>query len=278
MSNTSEKLPAKRLKTAYVCCLVPVAAALAAFRLYVISTGKLSVFFAVITAVFAACCGLYAFFLRKSVGEGLRTGSPVVAFVSASAGLMCATVLVTSFFLEHTPDENAFISILCMVFAVLSAFYFLLSAASSTFLKRVNIAALFSMAVPLYFCLRTLNDFINVGGMPFAHSSAYHLLSMIVASLYFVTETRQIMGAERPFWMLFTGGSAVLLLSVYDIPVLVHFVQGLDVGAYTALQSLFSLTVILYIVIRIATCPLGAKTEAAAQEGAKKETGSVSEE
>ncbi len=277
MSNTTTNLPAKRLKTAYVCCLAPVAAALAAFRLYVISTGKLSVFFAVITALFAACCGLFAFFLRKSVGDGLRTGSPVVAFSAAAAGLLCATVLVTSFFLPHDPDENTFVSILCMVFAVLSAFYFLLSAASSTFSKRANLAALFSMAVPLYFCLRTLNDFINVGGMPFAHSSAYHLLSMIVAALYFVTETRQIMGAERPFWMLFTGGSAVLLLAVYDIPVCVHFVQGLDVGTYTALQSLFSVMIILYILVRIATCPLKAKAENAAPEDQKKETASVSE-
>ena len=265
----------RALKIAYVCCVAAAAAALSGFRLYVISTGKLSLFFAILTAVLAACCGLFAFFLRKDADEGLKTGSPVIAFASAIVGLLFATVLATSFFLEHEPDANVFISIACMVFAALSAFYFLLSAGSGAFFRNANLAALFSMAVPLYFSLRTLNDFINVGGMPFANSSAYHLVSMIAAALYFVAETRQIIGAERPFWMLFAGGSAVLTLCVYDIPVCVHFIQGMDVGAYTALQSVFSVAVALYILIRIALCPLKDRSGESGNE--KAETPSASE-
>ena len=55
--------------------------------------------------------------------------------------------------------------------------------------------------------------------------------------------------------LLLTGGTAFLLLCSYDIPVLVNYVRGIASEGYSAVQSLFSLSVIIYIAVRIVLLP-----------------------
>ena len=241
-----------RLKTGYLCFLIVAGVAAVGLRLYVISTEKLSILSAVLTAVFLACCGVFAFLFRKKTG-GIKLSTPLVTFSNAIVGLLMVTMLVSYFMMKRTADVNAVISIIMLVFSVLSSFYFLLAAASSSFCKKAGLFALFSMSVPLYFAFRSLNDYINVSTLPLHNSGAYHILGMIFAMLFFMSESKRLttVGGSG-FYMLF-GGAAFLLLAAYDVPNLVNYVHGLASSGYEAVQSLFSVSVMVYIAVRIAT-------------------------
>ena len=256
--NTMESTDRKTffaLKTAFMCFLAVASAGAVALRLYVISTDKLSTLSAVLTIVIAVCAGVFAFLLRKKAGDGIRTGSPLTAFAYAVAGFMAVTMIVCSFVIKRQPDKNSFIFILSLVFAVLASFYFLLSAASSSFCRKAGPFALFSLSAPLYFAFRALNDYINIGTMPFKNSGVYHLLGVIFTMLFFLLESRRLVSGGGTFLYLLTGGTAFLLLCSYDIPVLVNYVRGIASEGYSAVQSMFSLSVIIYIAVRIVLLP-----------------------
>ena len=241
-----------RLKTGYLCFLIAAGIATVGLRLYVISTEKMSVLSAVLTAVFLACCAVFSFFFRKKTG-GVKMSTPLVTFSNAVVGLLTVTMIVSYFVLKKEADVNAVISIIMLIFSVLSAFYFLLAAASGSFCRKTGMFALFSMSVPLYFAFRSLNDYINVSTLPLHNSGAYHILGMIFAMLFFMAESKRLTGAGGSFLYMTFGGAAFLLLAAYDIPNLVNYVRGLASGGYGAVQSLFSVGVMAYVAVRIAT-------------------------
>lgn len=253
--DTSVKSNFKTTKTAYLIYLLLSAAVVAGIRIYAVSTGKLSGLSAGITAVLIVGCGVFAFLLKKRAGKSPLHGTPLSVFAYAVVGFLMITMVVSSFIMKRKADSNTVIFILMTLFAVLSSVYCILAAASSRFSRNANLFVLFSLSVPIYFAFRTLNDYINVGTLPFQNSGAYHILGMIVAMLFFLSESKRLTGAGRPFFYLFLGGAAILFLCAYDVPVLVSFVQGLSSGGYEAVQSFLSLMVIVYAFVRIGSFP-----------------------
>ena len=251
----SAQSPAKTLKTAYILAVAVTAVALAGMRLYVISTGKFSTAFAVAAVLLVLGCGVFSFFLGRQTGQGLRHGTPSLAFGNGIVGFLFVTMVVASFIVSHPKSENIVIYIIMTVFAVLSAVYFLLSAASGAFFRKAGLFSVFSLAVPLYFGFQTLNDFINSSFLPFGNSGAYHILSLLFAMLFFLFESRQTTGRGIPFLYLTFGGGAALLLTTYNVPVLVQYLRGLDVNGYEAVKAILAVAVCVYILLRVASAP-----------------------
>lgn len=250
----SESASFTQKKAAVLCSLIPVCFAMTFFRSYVIDTDKASTAFWIITAVLIAVIAVVSFLFRKEFGDDIRHGTPVTTFAAAITGFLLVTSIVASLAINHEADHNLVISLLTLIFEVLSAFYFILSAASSSFCKKTGLLVTFSLTAVLFFAFRILNDFINTSTMPLANSGGYHILSMISVMLFLLFESKTMIGKGNPFFYLFFGLSSILLLFIYDGAYLMQYIQGVGNGL-SAIYSLLDICVAIYITIRIATFP-----------------------
>lgn len=248
---------ASKIKLLSLCALLLLTVALTAFRMYVLYTGEGETAFAVCT--FVTCLLLLGVSLAigKRFSPELPQGLPSVTFGASVTGFLLLTVTVASvYFTFFAPAEdraeelNPSVAMLVILFALLSAVYFLLLAGYLPLTEKKALYLLLAMAPVLFTALRILHDFIETSTMPLANSGGYHILSMIATMLFFLREAKFLTGVGKTWVFLAVGQIAVLLLAVYNIPLLTSYLAGS--GEHTdALYSLMSLGVIGYMLTRL---------------------------
>ncbi len=248
-----------KYKFASFAVLLLLTAALVAYRLWVLSTGRGETVCALLTAAAAAVLLLISLLSRRRYTAALPHGLPSVTFGASITGFLLLTVLVASIYFAYfapesnrITDANPFISGLVKVFALLSAIYFLLSAASMSLPKKRALHLFLAIMPILFYAFRILNDFIDNSTMPLANSGGYHILGMIAIMLFFLCEGKMLIGNGKVPIFLAVGHIAVLLLAVYDIPFLFLCLQE-GSSELEAIYSLLSIAMIIYILTRMAS-------------------------
>lgn len=256
--DTAPALPGKLLS---ICALLLCSAVLAVCRYRQLSTGQGSTLNVALTGGACVLFFVLAILSRRRFAPVLRHGLPSVTFgASAAAFLLLAATAISVYYAHFLPiadrvtDDNAVVSLLTKLFAILSAVYFLLASSWTSLPKRKSLHLLLSIAPILFCALRILNTFINSSTLPLAASGGYRILGMIAAMLFFLQEGKLLVGVKTASAYLVTGYAAVLLCAAYDLPLLVFSMRE-GGSAPDAAYSLLSLGLIAYILARIATLP-----------------------
>lgn len=259
---TASALPRKLLSLG---ALLVLCIALSVCRYRLLVTGNGSLLCSLLTAFSAVVMLLLALLSRRLFAPRLRHGLPSVTFgASFSAFLLVTAVVVSVYFSSFVPvaqrvsDVNPVVSLLMKALALLSAAYFLVSAAWMELPKRKSLHLLCSMAPILFCALRILNTFINNSTLPLAFSGGYRILGMIAMMLFFLNEGKLLTGAGKTSAYLFCGYVSVLFCAAYDLPVLLY---GMKTGASgpDAVHSLLSVALTIYILTRLASLPVRRK-------------------
>lgn len=227
------------------------------YRLRALETGKGEITCAVLTAIACLALLFLAICLGRKYAPALPHGLPSVTFgASVTAFLLLTTLIASVYFAYFAPiedritDLNSSISFLVKLFSILSAVYFLMTAASMSLPKKKALHLLLAM-MPILFCaLRILNDFIDNSTMPLADSGGYHILGMIATMLFFLCEAKFIIGNAKVVVYLAVGQIAVLLCAVYNIPLLLSCIRECA-SPTEALYALLSVGMIIYMVTRL---------------------------
>lgn len=226
-------------------------------RRYVLESGTGETACAVLTALSCVVLLCLALLFGRKYAPSLPHGLPSVTFgASVTAFLLLTTLAVSVYFAHFAPleerivDLNPTISFLVKLFALLSAVYFLLTAASMSLPKKKALHLAFVMAPILYYAFRILNAFIDNSTMPLANSGGYHILSMIATMLFFLLEGKFIIGNAKVGFYLAVGQIAILLNAVYNIPLLLSCISECE-SQINALYALLSVALMIYIATRL---------------------------
>lgn len=226
-----------------------------------LSTGQGSTLNTVLTGGACALFFTLAILSRSRFAPVLRHGLLSVTFgASAAAFLLLASTALSIYYARFAPiadrvtDDNAVVSLLTKLFAILSAAYFLLASSWPSLPKRKSLHLLLSIAPILFCALRILNNFINNSTLPLAASGGYRILGMIAAMLFFLQEGKLLVGTKTASAYLVTGYAAVLLCAAYDLPLLIFSMRE-GGSAPDAAYSLLSLGLVVYILARLAALP-----------------------
>ncbi len=229
------------------------------FRVYVLKTGQGGTACAVLTAFACLLLTVLSLFVGKSCSRKLTHGLPSVTFGASVTGFLLLSVLIVSIHSTYfaspelrVTDGNAVISLLLKGFTLLSAVYFLMTAASMKLPQKKALHLLFAIMPVLFYAFLILNEFINNRTMPLAESGGYHMLGMIFTMLYFLCEGKLLIGTGNTVLFLATGQTAFLLCAVYNIPALVQVLQG-GSSQLQLVYSLMTLAVMIYLFTRMAS-------------------------
>lgn len=232
-----------------------IGAALACARI----ANPLSLTVAIAAAIACAAAAVLAFCLRKRYADDLPNRSAAEIFASSATGLLllvCAafSVYCHSFapLTERLAVPNATVLFLAILFSLLGALYFLLSAFAPSLFANRGVRLLWAMAPVLYCAFRILSDFIATGTMPLANGGGYHILGMIATMLFLLSEAKLIAKKGKPFAYLACGQIAIILNAAYNIPL---FVSPENASALDLLHGAMFLMFSLYIAFRLLTLP-----------------------
>lgn len=246
-----------RYKIASCTVLLLLCTGMVLFRLQVLDRGTGEGLCAGLTAASCVILILLALPARKKFSSVLPHGLPSVTFGSSIAGLLLLTVLPVSIYYGHfapiaqrVTDVNGIIALLMKGLGILSAVYFLATAAYMALPQKRALHLFLTMMPALYFAFRILNEFINNSAMPLANSGGYRMLGMIAAMLFFLCEGKICIGKGNVTLLLATGAATVLLCSMYAIPCLLNRLQGTGTEL-NAFYAMLALAISLYILTRM---------------------------
>ncbi len=122
-------------------------------------------------------------------------------------------------------------------------------------LKRIRFKsrefAWLNLALPLFYAMRMLRDFMLQTAAPFNNSGFYSLLAMASLMLFFLLEGEAAIGVKRNGLYVMCGFAAAIFIPVYSIPAsLLYFSKGYGILTF-AVFSFADIAAWLYVLIRL---------------------------
>ena len=206
-------------------------------------------------AVLAAVLFGLAFFQRRKAVYYAAT-HPTTVFGSSIVGFALLGAGAYYFVSDLIEAESVrWLALGVFVFSILSAIYFLMEAGNFSSRKIGRAMPLFALAPILLTGFRLLGDFLRHSSMPMASSGAYHILGLASLLLFFLAEGKVAVGTGNAFVYTLFGYLSILFSLVYALPNLVIHAYGPLPFDYLALYSAVDLTMVLYVVVRLAVLP-----------------------
>lgn len=222
---------------------------------YYLRNNHQTVTFAVGAVICIALLTVLAIYSGKGKRVVLKNESNLMFVSSCMLSFMIVGVAViygVSYFMNALANQSG-LDIMCVVFAVISAFAIILSRLRS-FSAEIN--SVLALAPLLWTVLRLINDFMKSNTSPLSASGAYHILSLVFLVLYFMCRGKAFLSKGSGALYLLFGYCAVFFLSVYALPNLVMHCLGFFVFDYEASLSAVDIVIAAYVVSGIASSNL----------------------
>ncbi len=150
-------------------------------------------------------------------------------------------------------EKGSTIEFIVVAFGIASAMKFMFQGVYNN--RKGNLDkrffALVTLVPIIFSAFRLLDEFINSSAAPLASSGAYHLLGLIAALLFFLSEGRSYAIPTKSVFFDIYGYCSIYLLLVYSVPHVVAHCLGAFSFDIEAVMSVVDIAIAVYIVTRI---------------------------
>ncbi|MBO4452578.1 MAG: hypothetical protein J5793_01455 [Clostridia bacterium] len=211
---------------------------------------------AVIVALAAIALAVISGRKSRYVFNGDHIGSSVTSLICAFTLVAQFAVFMVMYFKGQIAPAKMEIPV--YAFALVAGLVYFLRFGIKSGKQSVhnpNILALSALAPTAYCALRLLNDFVETNAAPMESSGAYHILSLSVLMLFFLTDGKSLVRNVAPARFLSLGYVSAMLLLVYSVPNLILYgigVFNLDFSS-SLIGSVTDITLAAYVFSRVAS-------------------------